>query len=226
MDIESLKIAYPHLDFLANTNISEVIEDMSVEERRDWEFDILLAVQDLLDALLIDTKNDHNTRETACRVKKMFVNEIFSGRYKKCPDLKAFPNDKNYDQVYLTGPLEIRSTCAHHFQPIIGNAWVGIMPGKNVLGLSKFNRIVDWIASRPQIQEDMTEQIGDMIAKACGTDNIAVVIKATHLCVTQRGVRAACSDMTTSVIRGRFRSEPHLKQEFFQLVAGMKGYNE
>ena len=110
------------------------------------EFEVADAFEDVLQALVINTKDDHNTKDTARRVAKMFVHEIFRGRYYPPPEVTSFPNAKEYDQIYVSGPMSINSTCAHHFQPITGNAYVGIFPGKKVIGLSKFNRMVDWIA--------------------------------------------------------------------------------
>ena len=187
------------------------------------ECEVAEAFEDVLKALVINTTDDHNTKDTAHRVAKMFVHEIFRGRYYPPPEVTSFPNAKEYDQIYVSGPMSINSTCAHHFQPITGNAYVGIFPGKKVIGLSKFNRMVDWIASRPQIQEEMTEQIADMIEKETEAQGVAVVIKAEHFCMTARGVKEHESEMMTSVVRGMFRDEPATKAEFFSLLSNMKG---
>jgi GTP cyclohydrolase I len=178
--------------------------------------------QGVLRSLIIDTSNDHNTQDTARRVAKMFVRETFSGRYANPPKVTAFPNVTEYDQLYVTGPITIRSTCAHHFQNIVGRAYIGVFPGRNVIGLSKFNRITDWIASRPQIQEEMTVQIADAIERETEADGVAVLIQAEHHCMTHRGVKEHESDMTTSVMRGKFRDDHALKQEFFSIVGKMK----
>ena len=201
-----------------NDNISDIVTEKNVKKH----------FQKVLDALLIDTENDHNTQETAKRVAKMLVREVFAGRYEPKPRITSFPNANQYDQLYITGPIKVRSTCAHHFQPIVGNAWVGIYPGKNVIGLSKFNRLVDWVASRPQIQEEMTVQVADIIEIETKAEGVAVVIKAEHMCLTHRGVKEHESDMTTSVMRGIFQDENarHLKSEFLQLLKGMKGFYE
>ena len=206
--------------YLANDTIYEAISDTDREELIE---EVKEAFQGVLDALVIDTKNDHNTQETAKRVAKMFVNEIFRGRYYPPPCVTAFPNVKQYDQIYMSGPISINSTCAHHFQPITGKAYVGIFPGKKVIGLSKFNRMVDWVASRPQIQEEMTEQIADMIQEETEAKGVAVIVKAEHFCMTARGVKEHESDMVTSVVRGIFRDEPATKAEFFSLLSNMKG---
>ena len=187
------------------------------------ECEVAEAFEDVLKALVINTTDDHNTKATAQRVAKMFVHEIFRGRYYPPPEVTSFPNAKEYDQIYITGPMSINSTCAHHFQPITGQAYVGVFPGKRVVGLSKFNRIVDWIASRPQIQEEMTEQIADMVEKETEAQGVAVVIKAEHFCMTARGVKEHESEMMTSVVRGMFRDEPATKAEFFSLLNNMKG---
>ena len=187
------------------------------------EDEVAEAFQGVLKALVINTDDDHNSQDTARRVSKMFVHEIFRGRYYPPPDVTAFPNVKQYDQIYMSGPMSINSTCAHHFQPIAGKAYVGIFPGNKVIGLSKFNRMVDWVTSRPQIQEEMTEQIADMIEQETEAKGVAVVIKAQHFCMTARGVKEHESDMLTSVVRGCFRYEPQIKAEFFSLLSNMKG---
>lgn len=206
--------------FFANDNISEFIHDeyeleALVDEVTDKFHQVLLS-------LVIDTKNDHNTQDTARRVAKMFIKETFRGRYDNPPKVTAFPNVGQYDELYVTGPITIRSTCAHHFQNIVGRCYIGVFPGRNVIGLSKFNRIVDWIASRPQIQEEMTIQITDAIQKETDADGVAVLMQAEHHCMTHRGVKEHESDMTTSVMRGAFRKDPSLKQEFFNIVHKMK----
>jgi len=206
--------------YFANDNISEFIE--SEDEIEDLIDEVAEKFQAVLRSLVIDTDNDHNTKDTAHRVAKMFVKETFRGRYANSPKVTAFPNVTEYDELYVTGPVTIRSTCAHHFQNIVGKAYIGVFPGKNVIGLSKFNRITDWIASRPQIQEEMTVQIADAIEKETMADGVAVLIQAEHHCMTHRGVKEHESDMTTSVMRGAFRKDPHLKQEFFSIISKMK----
>ena len=209
--------------YLANDTIYDVINE---DDRVELIEEVTQSFQGVLDSLVIDTKNDHNTQDTARRVAKMFINELFRGRYYPPPAVTAFPNVKQYDQIYMSAPLTINSTCAHHFQAITGKAYVGIFPGNKVVGLSKFNRMVDWVASRPQIQEEMTEQIADMIEQETEAKGVAVIIKAEHFCMTARGVKEHESDMLTSVVRGIFRTVPHVKAEFFSLLNNMKGLNE
>lgn len=208
-----------NIKFFCNDNISEAMDGVSLDDLVD---EVAGKMQAVLDSLVIDTENDHNTHETARRVAKMFVHETFSGRYLPQPKITAFPNANQYDEVYVTGPISIRSTCAHHFQGIRGKAYIGVFPGKNVIGLSKFNRIVHWISARPQIQEEMSVQIADAVMEATEAEGIAVLVQAEHMCMTMRGVKEHDSDMTTSVMRGKFREDPHLKQEFFNIVARMK----
>lgn len=203
------------VNFRCNDNISEYVLKEELDALIDEVAD---KFQDVLQTLVIDTDNDHNTKDTAKRVAKMFVNEVFSGRYVDKPTITAFPNVNHYDELYITGPITVRSTCAHHLQPIKGKCFVGVFPGQNVIGLSKFNRIVDWVASRPQIQEEMTVQIADEIESMTQAEGIAVVIQAEHFCITHRGCREHENRMTTSVMRGMFRTDPSLKSEFLSIL--------
>ena len=185
----------------ANDTIYASLNEGDLQKIED---EVAKAFQGVLKALIINTTDDHNSKDTARRVAKMFVHELFRGRYYPPPEITAFPNAKQYDQIYMTGPITINSTCAHHFQPITGGCYVGVFPGEKVIGLSKFNRLVDWIVSRPQIQEEMTEQIADEIEKQTEAKGVAVVIKAKHFCMSARGVKEHDSDMLTSVVRECF----------------------
>ena len=214
------RIAKDKGKFFCNDNISKYIKN---ETELSWiERDVEMKIEELLQCLIIDTENDHNTQETAKRMAKMFVHEIFRGRYREQPKITTFPNATNYDQLYITGPISIRSTCAHHFQNIVGKAYVGVFPGKEVIGLSKFNRLIHWIAERPQIQEEMTMQIADAVEEVTNADGVAIVVRAEHMCMTHRGVKEHESDMTTSVMRGDFRNDPELKKEFLTLMQEMR----
>lgn len=207
--------------FYANDNISEFIQPE--------EFPLLIdevadQFQGVLNTLVIDTDNDHNTQGTARRVAKMYVKEVFGGRFCPEPPVTSFPN-VGYKGMYTSGPITIRSTCAHHFQNIVGRCWVGIIPDKEVIGLSKFNRIIHHIAERPQIQEEMTTQIADALREYAKTEHIAVVVKAEHFCMTHRGVREHDSDMTTAVMLGAFKDVPETRAEFYQILQTMKGHS-
>jgi GTP cyclohydrolase I len=207
--------------FHSNDNIAEFVKDEEIDLLVDEVAD---RFQSVLESLVIDTTHDHNTQDTARRVAKMFVKETFSGRYRSVPKVTAFPN-MGYKSLYTTGPISIRSTCAHHFQNIVGKCWVGIVPEKEVIGLSKFNRLVHHICERPQIQEEMTTQIAEALRKYAKTENIAVVVKAEHHCMTMRGVREHESDMTTAIMLGAFEKDPALKKEFYDICLSMKGHN-
>jgi GTP cyclohydrolase I len=208
--------------FRANDNIAAFIEPGELDALTQEVAD---RIEALLQSLVIDTLNDHNTKDTGARVARMYIGEVFAGRYAPSPDLTAFPNVQSYDELYLVGPITVRSTCAHHLQNIRGNCWIGIYPGKNVLGLSKFYRLAEWIAARPQIQEEMTIQIADLLEAETVAEGIAVVVKAEHMCVTHRGVKEHASDMTTSVLRGVLRENSDTRAEFFRLLQGMKGFS-
>lgn len=207
------------VNYKATDNIAWALEPGDIDLLVD---EVTEKFQGVLDSLIIDTKNDHNTNETAKRVAKMFVKEIFGGRYMPAPTVTSFPNVTSYDQLYVTGPITIRSTCAHHFMPIRGKCYIGVFPGARVIGLSKFNRIVDWLASRPQIQEELTMNIATEILHETEAEGVAVLLKAEHMCCTHRGVKEHESDMTTSVMLGKLRKDPSLKAEFLSIVRGMK----
>ena len=208
--------------FHANDNISKHIYEY---EKEQLETEVQEAFQKVLEALVIDTENDHNTRNTAKRVAKMYVREIFGGRFNPRPAVTSFPN-MGYKSLYTSGPISVRSTCAHHFQNIVGNAWVGIIPEEEVIGLSKFNRLVHHIAERPQIQEEMTTEIANELSLYAKTKHVAVVVKAEHHCMTQRGVKEHESDMTTAIMLGAFSEDPALKQEFYDICLSMKGHGK
>lgn len=207
--------------FHCNDNISEYIKDGELEKLQQ---EVAEKFKEVLDSLVIDTDNDHNTKDTANRVAKMYVNEIFSGRFQPAPRVTSFPN-MGYKSLYTSGPISIKSTCAHHFQNIVGKAWVGIIPNGEVIGLSKFNRIVHHIAERPQIQEEMTTQVAEALQEYAHTKHIAVVLKAEHHCMTHRGVREHESDMTTAIMLGAFKEDPALREEFYRICFNMKGHN-
>lgn len=176
----------------------------------------------LLDALEIDWKNDPNTKETPKRMAKMYVKEVMRGRYEPRPEIKEFPNQNGLDQLYVVGPIRINSMCSHHMVPIVGQAWLGILPNKEgkVLGLSKFARLADWIFRRPQIQEEATIQLADEIEKLTEAQGIAVAVKAQHLCMSWRGVNDPNAMMTTSVTRGLLREKAAARAEFFEMIKG------
>ena len=207
--------------FHANDNISEFIEPGELEELLD---EVQEKMQGVLDSMVIDTDNDHNTRATARRVAKMYVNEVFRGRYVAQPAITEFPNAEHLNELMIVGPITVRSACSHHLCPVIGKIWVGVLPNKNtnVIGLSKYARLVDWIMGRPQIQEEAIIQLADLIMEKTRPDGLAVVMEASHFCMSWRGVREMDSKMLNSVMRGAFLTNSELRREFLSLIAARK----
>jgi GTP cyclohydrolase I len=148
----------------------------------------------------------------------MYIKEVFAGRYQPMPKITEFPNAKHLDEIYTLGPITIRSACSHHLVHITGRAWIGVLPSDNVIGISKFVRLTNWIMARPQIQEESTVQLADIIEEMIKPKGLAVVVEATHQCMTWRGVRESETKMTTSVMRGVFLNKPECRAEFFRLI--------
>lgn len=201
--------------FLANDNISAYLRDGELDQLEDEVAD---KVRDLLRSLVIDIDNDHNTAETAERVARMYLQEVFKGRYLDQPKIASFPNVKKLDEIYTVGPISVRSACSHHLVPILGSCWIGIKPGERVIGLSKFSRVADWVFSRPHIQEEAVLILADEIERLCKPQGLAILVKAQHYCMKWRGVKEPQTSMINSVVRGDFRHDPSLKAEFFELV--------
>ena len=179
-------------------------------------------IEELFDVLMIDHRNDHNTRETPARVAKMYVEEIMRGRFTSPPKITEFDNVERCEQLIVTGPLEVRSTCAHHLMPIFGHAVIGILPAPDgkIIGLSKYDRIVDYFSARLQIQEELVKQIERFIVDNTAPRGLAVRISAVHMCKSHRGVRASrTSRMVNTTYHGAFTSDPQLKAEFLQECA-------
>jgi GTP cyclohydrolase I len=201
--------------FFANDNISKYLQGNEIDIIQS---EVEEKITQVLEALIIDIENDHNTKETAKRVARMYIKEVFSGRYVEPPKITEFPNAKQLDEIYTIGPITIRSACSHHLVPITGRAWIGILPSNRVIGISKFVRLVNWIMARPQIQEEATVQLADIIDKLITPRGLAVVIEAKHLCMTWRGVKESETVMTSSVMRGVFRDKPEARAEFLRLI--------
>jgi len=177
-------------------------------------------LQGVLQALVIDTDSDHNTQDTARRVAKMFVKEVFHGRYVAMPPVTQFPNIERLNELMIIGPVTVRSACSHHLCPIIGKVWVGVMPNENsaLIGLSKYARLVEWIMARPQIQEEAVTQLADLLQDKMQPDGLAIVMRADHYCMQWRGVKDMDSKMVNSVMRGSFLKDPNLRREFLALM--------
>jgi GTP cyclohydrolase I len=203
--------------FFANDNIAEFIADAA--ELAALEDEVAQNMECLLQSLVIDTVNDHNTHDTAKRVAKMFLHEVFRGRYHAAPPITQFPNAKHLNELMIVGPIDVRSACSHHFVPIIGKLWIGVLGSEtaNLIGLSKFSRVADWVMSRPQIQEEAVVQLADFLENAMKPDGIAIVLKANHLCTQWRGVKDS-SHMTNSVMRGTFLTNAQSRTEFLTLI--------
>ncbi|NIX75663.1 GTP cyclohydrolase I [Microvirga terricola] len=202
------------LSRLCNEALDEPIDDA---ERAVMIASAAEKLEELFDILRIDHQNDHNTRDTPQRVAKMFVEEILQGRYTAPPRITEFENARAYDHLIITGPIELRSMCAHHLMPIYGHAYVGILPSAEgkIIGLSKYDRIVDYFASRLQIQEELVKQIGDYIVEMTKPRGLAVRISAVHMCKTQRGVRSSHrSRMVNTCFWGDLAASSELKSEF------------
>jgi GTP cyclohydrolase I len=203
--------------FYANDNIAQFIEPGELEILLD---EVEQKMQLVLDSLVIDTENDHNTDNTARRVAKMYVNEVFKGRYVPAPTITEFPNAEHLNELMIVGPITVRSACSHHFCPVIGRIWIGVLPNEhtNVIGLSKYARLAEWIMGRPQIQEEAVVQLADLIQEKTQPDGLAIVMEASHYCMAWRGVKDMDSKMINSVMRGVFLKDSNLRREFLSLI--------
>jgi GTP cyclohydrolase IA len=204
--------------FHANDNISEFIEPGELEQLLT---EVEGKVEAMLNSLVIDVNHDHNTRETARRVAKMYVTEVFRGRYEPLPHVTEFPNASHLNELMIMGPVTVRSACSHHLCPIMGRLWIGVMPNadSNLIGLSKYSRIADWIMSRPQIQEEAIIQLSDLMMEMVKPRGLAVVMEADHFCMHWRGVKDNASKMINSVMRGVFLNDGALRREFLSLIS-------
>ena len=205
--------------FNANDNIADHVLPGELEQLLD---EVESKMQAVLDSLVIDTQRDHNTGQTARRVAKMYVNEVFRGRYVQAPAITEFPNAEHLNELMIVGPITVRSACSHHFCPVIGKIWIGVLPNEhtNVIGLSKYARLAEWIMGRPQIQEEAVVQLADLIQQKTQPDGLAIVMEASHYCMAWRGVKDMDSKMINSVMRGVFLKDAALRREFLSLIPG------
>ncbi|MEY3379482.1 MAG: hypothetical protein RL468_80 [Pseudomonadota bacterium] len=203
--------------FFANDNIADFIQPGEIEQLLD---EVEGKMQGVLDSLVIDTDNDHNTAATARRVARMYLNEVFKGRYVQAPAITEFPNAEHLNELLIVGPITVRSACSHHMCPVIGKIWIGVMPNEhtNVIGLSKYARLAEWIMGRPQIQEEAVVQLADLIQAKTQPDGLAIVMEASHYCMAWRGVKDMDSKMINSVMRGVFLKDSNLRREFLSLI--------
>jgi GTP cyclohydrolase I len=203
--------------FHANDNIADFLDPGDLEAMLE---EVQSKMAGVLDSLVIDTKSDHNTQETAKRVAKMFVKEVFAGRYTQMPVLTEFPNVSHLNELMVIGPISVRSACSHHLCPIMGKVWIGVLPNEksNLIGLSKYARIAEWIMCRPQIQEEAVVQLADVLEEKMKPLGLAVVMDADHMCMQWRGVKDPDSKMLNSVMRGTFLKNSDLRKEFLSLL--------
>jgi GTP cyclohydrolase I len=212
------RIRSANVRFNANDNIASFIEPGEFEALLD---EVAGKMRAVLDSLVIDTENDHNTRDTARRVAKMYLNEVFRGRYWPAPPVTEFPNITSLNELMIVGPVTVRSACSHHFCPIMGRLWIGIMPNQhsNLIGLSKYARLAEWIMGRPQIQEEAISQLAELLLDMVKPDGLAVVMEADHFCMHWRGVKDTAAKMKNSVMRGSFLKDAALRREFLSLIS-------
>ncbi len=204
--------------FHANDNIAAYVREGELEQLKS---EVQEKMHEVLQALVIDTDSDHNTQETAKRVAKMFIDEVFRGRYRPMPTVTEFPNAERLNELMIVGPITVRSACSHHLCPILGKIWVGILPNEhsNLIGLSKYTRICDWVMSRPQIQEEAVTMLANELQGRVKPDGLAIVMEADHFCMHWRGVKDDESMMTNSVMRGAFLKDANLRREFLSLLS-------
>ncbi len=202
----------------ANDNIAAFVRAGELEELKA---EVQAKMQEVLQALVIDTESDHNTNETAKRVAKMYIDEVFRGRFVPMPAVTEFPNVERLNELMIVGPITVRSACSHHMCPIFGKVWVGILPNEhsNLIGLSKYARIADWIMSRPQIQEEAVTMLANELQERVRPDGLAIVMEADHFCMHWRGVKDTDTAMTNSVMRGAFLKDANLRREFLSLLS-------
>ena len=203
--------------YFANDNIADFIE--SDDERWELIDELEGKFEGVLDSLLIDRENDPNSMGTARRLAKMYINEIMAGRYEPQPAVTAFPNDdiNNRYGGMIVVRSEIKSMCSHHHQPVSGVAYIGLIPGVKVIGLSKYTRIAQHCARRGTLQEELTQDIANEIVAHTGSKDIAVYIQGEHGCCTNRGIMATSSLTQTCELRGQFFN-PSVKNEFLDYI--------
>jgi len=201
----------------ANDNIADFIHPGELDLLLD---EVTEKMKGVLESMVIDTENDHNTQDTARRVAKMYLKEVFKGRYVEGPEITEFPNAEHLNELMIVGPITVRSACSHHLCPVIGKIWIGVLPNEhtNVIGLSKYARLAEWIMGRPQIQEEAVVQLADLIQRKTQPDGLAIVMEASHFCMGWRGVKDMDSKMINSVMRGVFLKDVNLRREFLALI--------
>ncbi|NQW30377.1 MAG: GTP cyclohydrolase I [Ignavibacteria bacterium] len=191
---------------------------LPAEQRAEMVVQLEKKFVEIFGILQIDL-NDPNSAESPKRLAKMWVNELFIGRFTAPPTLTVFPNRKQVDELVVSKGIRVMSVCSHHWQPISGVCAIGYVPRDKVIGISKFTRIVKWFSRRGQIQEELGEQIADYLVKMLDPIALGVVINAKHYCMISRGVEThESSEMITSVMRGELATNATLRMEFLKLI--------
>ena len=202
-------------EILANVRPTPVVDSHLSEAEKIEQ--IAAKFKDIMEILGLDLSND-SLQNTPQRVAKMYVTEIFRGLSEQhFPKITVIDNEMGYDQMIVVRDVELISMCEHHFVTIDGRATIAYIPEKRVIGLSKINRIAEFFARRPQVQERLTKQIADCLQYVLDTKNVAVHIRAKHYCVISRGVEDANSETITSDLRGVFRSNSDTRTEFLNV---------
>jgi len=208
------EIGDAHESFSAETPLRSDAFDKSNEEKIAI---IAEHVRGILDTLGMDLSDD-SLQDTPMRVAKLFVNETFGGLHPdRKPSMSTFENSYRYNEMLVEKNIVVYSTCEHHLLPIVGRAHVAYISNGKVVGLSKMNRIVDYYAKRPQVQERLTRQVVQALQETLGTKDVACVIDAKHLCVNSRGIRDIESSTVTAEFGGAFQNEEK-KQEFLNYI--------
>ena len=201
-------------DVLSNVRSSPTVDSNMSDDEKIQK--IQKHFSEIMQILGLDLADD-SLRDTPKRVAKMYVNEIFGGlNPSHFPKITVIENKMQYDQMVCVQNIEVISFCEHHFQPIDGFATVAYIPKNKVIGLSKINRIVEFFAKRPQVQERLTKQIADCLQYILETEDIAVHINAKHYCVKARGVQDTHSSTTTADLRGEFKNSGDTRTEFLK----------
>ncbi|BAM99371.1 GTP cyclohydrolase I FolE [Blattabacterium cuenoti] len=198
-------------DLTSQNNVYFMSDEEKIEKIKKHFFQIM-------EILGLDM-NDDSLRKTPKRVAKMFIQEIFSGlNPKNTPNFSIFENKYRYNQMLIEKNITVYSTCEHHFLPIIGKAHVGYISNGKVVGLSKINRIVNFYAKRPQVQERLTIQIVQSLKKMLETQDVACIIEAKHLCVNSRGIKDTDSSTVTTELIGSFKNNSEIRKEFLHHI--------
>lgn len=209
-------------DIIGEEHISTSLKTPLREDAFEMEDELKIELiqkhfREIMHILGLDLSDD-SLNGTPYRVAKMYVTEVFSGLNPlNKPQLKLFENKYQYNEIIIEKNITLYSYCEHHFVPIIGKVHVGYISNGQVIGLSKINRLVKHYAKRPQVQERLTNQIAEALKEALGSDNVAVLIDAVHLCVSSRGVEDTNSSTITTHYSGKFKNEP-TKNEFIALI--------